>query len=73
MVTAEHHESPRASIILQALNHDAKFLTKEFLGELPPDFALGTLLIESNVPVSITVLKTRGGVVFSTLPVASMR
>jgi hypothetical protein len=59
--------------VLPAMHHDAKFLTKEFLGELPPDFSIGTLLIESDVPVSITVLKTRGGVVFSTLPVASMK
>ncbi len=59
--------------VLLAMNHRAKFINLDFLGELPLDFALGTLLIESNVPVSITVLKTRGGVVFSTLPVASMK
>jgi len=59
--------------VLPGMNHNAKFITLEFLGELPTSFSLGTLVIESDVPVSITVLKTRGGVVFSTLPVASMK
>lgn len=59
--------------VLPGMNHQAKFLAGDFKGALPQGFSVGTLLIESDVPVSITLLKTRGGVVFSTLPVASTR
>jgi len=58
---------------LPAMNHRAQFVDHELLGTLPSDFSMGTLIIESDVPVTITVVRTRGGVVFSTLPVASMK
>ncbi|HXK60883.1 MAG TPA: hypothetical protein PLP42_13415 [Acidobacteriota bacterium] len=60
-------------MVLPGMHHDAKFLDSNFLGELPLDFSTGTLMIESDVPISITVLKTKGGVIFSTLPVATTR
>ncbi len=58
---------------LPAFNHRAKFLTPEFLGPLPPDFSVGTLLVESDVPIAVTIMQTKGGVAFSTLPVRILK
>jgi len=58
---------------LPALQHRAKFLTPELLGQFPSSFSVGTLLVESDVPVTITLMETKGGVVFSTLPVRTVR
>lgn len=58
---------------LPARHHAATFLTTDFLGQLPADFSVGTLLVESDVPVTVTILETKGGVVFSTLPVRTLR
>jgi hypothetical protein len=57
---------------LEPRQHLARFLDGAFLNGLPSEFT-GTLLIESEVPVTVTVLKTRDGVVFSTLPLAAVR
>jgi len=62
-----------AAVSLPAFNHRAKFLTPEFLGQLPPDFSVGTLLVESDVPIAVTILETKGGVAFSTLPVRILK
>jgi hypothetical protein len=59
----------KAGGLLPAMGHEAKFLTRDFLGQLPPGFSVGTLLVESDVPVAVTILQTKGGVVLSTLPV----
>jgi hypothetical protein len=58
---------------LPGMNHAAKFLTPEFFGQLPLTFGVGTLLVESDVPVAVTILQTKGGVVFSTLPVRTVK
>ncbi|RPJ55076.1 MAG: hypothetical protein EHM23_27365 [Acidobacteria bacterium] len=58
---------------LPALQHRAKFLNAAFLGQLPSGFSVGTLLVESDVPVTVTLMETKGGLVFSTLPVRTLR
>ncbi len=58
---------------LAAMSQKAKFLTQDFLGQLPPTFGAGTLLVESDVPIAVTILETKGGVVFSTLPVRTLK
>jgi hypothetical protein len=68
----QQNVSQLLEIELEPRQHLAKFLDGDFLNGLPSSFT-GTLLIESEVPVTVTVLKTRDGVVFSTLPLAAIR
>ena len=52
--------------------HRAKFLDQDFFGELPPTFTKGALVVESDVPVIATVLKTEAGLILSALPLATV-
>ena len=51
--------------------HRAKFVDANLLGQLPTNFKEGTLIIEADGEIIVTVLKTKEGVAFSALPLAS--
>ncbi|RPI27926.1 MAG: hypothetical protein EHM61_06820 [Acidobacteria bacterium] len=55
---------------LAAKQHRAKFIDSNLLGQLPTNFKEGTLVVEADGEVIVTVLKTKGGVPFSALPLA---
>jgi len=55
---------------LAAKQHRAKFVDANLLGQLPTNFKEGTLIIESDGEIIVTVLKTKEGVAFSALPLA---
>ena len=58
-------------LILAPGQHQARFLDETYFGLFPPGFESGTLVIEAiSGRVAVTVLKTRNGVGFSTLPLA---
>jgi hypothetical protein len=59
--------------ILYPKCHGAKFINVELLGILPSSFREGTLVIEADEDVIVTVLKTKDGFPFATLPVAGGR
>jgi hypothetical protein len=55
---------------LGPMQHRAKFVDEKYLGELPPGFQEGTLVIETDNEIIVTVLKTKGLLIFSSLPLA---
>jgi hypothetical protein len=59
---------------LEPGEHTATFLDPKFWGDLPEDFSEGTVVLETRAGDLIgTVLKTRSGVPFSTLPLSNKR
>ncbi len=53
--------------------HVTEFLNEDFFGEFLEGFEQGTLVIESDLPVIVTILKTEKGLVWSTTPIGIIR
>ena len=61
-------------LILQPGEQQARFLDATYFGQFPEGFTSGTLVIEAvEGRVIVTILKTKAGVAFSTLPLAVLK
>ena len=58
---------------LEGLNHVAMMMPSTFWGDLPSSFEQGTMVVEADREIVVTILKTRNGEAFSALPLARGR